>query len=59
MITRNQRLPGTDSIAIKKMKGQYIGGTAAYELDATYLLLAIALIVLGAGAFSIDSAMGL
>ncbi len=41
-----------------KMKGQYIGGTVAYELDVTYLLLAIALIVLGAGAFSVDSLIG-
>ncbi len=41
-----------------KMKGQYIGGTVAYELDVTYILLAIALIVLGAGAFSVDSVIG-
>ncbi len=41
-----------------KMKGQYIGGTVAYELDVTYLLLAISLIVLGGGAFSVDSLIG-
>ncbi len=41
-----------------KMKGQYIGGTVAYELDVTYLLLAISLIILGAGAFSVDSVIG-
>ena len=50
---------GASILKKSKMKGQYIGGTVAYELDVTYLLLAIALIVLGAGAFSIDSALGL
>ena len=50
---------GASILKKSKMKGQYIGGTVAYELDVTYLLLAIALIILGAGAFSIDSAMGL
>jgi len=50
---------GASMLKKSKMKGQYIGGTVAYELDVTYLLLAIALIVLGAGAFSIDSALGL
>ncbi len=50
---------GASILKKSKMKGQYIGGTVAYELDITYLLLAIALIVLGAGAFSIDSALGL
>jgi uncharacterized membrane protein YphA (DoxX/SURF4 family) len=44
-----------------KMKGSYITAQnpVAYELDVTYLLLAITLIVLGAGAFSIDSVIGL
>jgi len=50
---------GASILKKSKMKGQYIGGTVAYELDVTYLLLAIALIFLGAGAFSIDSAIGL
>ncbi len=44
-----------------KMKGPYLMGQnpAAYEADITYLLLALALIVLGAGALSIDSIIGL
>jgi putative oxidoreductase len=50
---------GASILKKSKMKGQYIGGTVAYELDVTYLLLAISLILLGAGAFSIDSAIGL
>ena len=49
---------GASMLKKSKMKGQYIGGTVAYELDVTYLLLAIALMVLGAGAFSLDSALG-
>jgi putative oxidoreductase len=50
---------GASILKKSKMKGQYIGGTVSYELDVTYLLLAIALIFLGAGAFSVDSAIGL
>lgn len=50
---------GASILKKTKMKGQYIGGTVAYELDVTYLLLAIALIVLGAGALSLDSVLGL
>ena len=44
-----------------KMKAPYLSGqnAAAYELDVTYLLLAITLIVLGAGAFSLDAFLGL
>lgn len=44
-----------------KMNGPYLLGQnpAAYEADITYLLLALALIVLGAGALSIDSVTGL
>lgn len=44
-----------------KMKGPYLMGQspAALEPDITYLLLAIALIFLGAGALSIDSILGL
>jgi uncharacterized membrane protein YphA (DoxX/SURF4 family) len=49
---------GASVLKKTKMKGQYIGGTVAYELDITYLLLAIALMVLGAGAFSVDSVIG-
>ena len=50
---------GASLLKKSKMKGQYIGGTVSYELDVTYLLLAIALIFLGAGVFSIDSVIGL
>ena len=44
-----------------KMKSPYLVGqnAAAYEIDITYLLLAITLIVLGAGVFSIDALLGL
>jgi putative oxidoreductase len=50
---------GASLLKKTKMKGQYIGGTVAYELDVTYLLLAVTLIVLGAGALSVDSVLGL
>jgi uncharacterized membrane protein YphA (DoxX/SURF4 family) len=40
--------------------GVYISpGKASYEIDITYLILSIILIVLGAGALSIDSVIGL
>lgn len=44
-----------------KMKSPYLAGqnAGAYELDVTYLLLAITLIVLGAGIPSIDAILGL
>lgn len=44
-----------------KMKGPYLIGqnAAAYEPDILYLLLAIALMVLGAGALSIDAILGM
>lgn len=44
-----------------KMKAPYLVGQnpAAYEIDIAYLLLAITLIVLGAGVFSIDALLGL
>ena len=42
-----------------KMKATYIMGQNTYELDVTYFLLTIVLIVLGAGAFSIDQLVGL
>lgn len=40
-----------------KMKSPYLAGQnpGAFEIDITYLLLAVTLIVLGAGAFSIDA----
>ena len=41
-----------------KMKAAYIGQNS-YEIDVTYLMLAIALIVLGAGVISVDSLLGL
>ena len=49
---------GASILKKTKMKGQYISGTVAYELDVTYILLAISLIILGAGAFSVDSVIG-
>lgn len=44
-----------------KMKGPYLTGQnpAAYELDITYILLAIVIMVFGAGGLSIDSLVGL
>ena len=41
-----------------KIKATYIGQNS-YEIDITYLMLAIALIVLGAGVISVDSLLGL
>ena len=40
-----------------KMKAPYMGQNS-YEIDITYLMLAIALIVLGAGVISVDSLLG-
>jgi putative oxidoreductase len=40
-----------------KMKAPYMGQNS-YEIDITYLMLAIALIVLGAGIISVDSFLG-
>ena len=42
------------------MKAAFIGAQQkpSYEIDFTYLLLALALVVLGAGALSIDSLIG-
>jgi putative oxidoreductase len=44
-----------------KLKGAYASGQGPvkYEIDVLYLLLAIALMVLGAGALSLDGALGL
>ncbi|MHB1907615.1 MAG: DoxX family protein [Nitrososphaerales archaeon] len=44
----------------RKMKAEYVGsGKPSYEIDILYLVFAITLIVLGAGAFSIDALIGL
>jgi putative oxidoreductase len=43
-----------------KMKALYVGsGKPSYEIDILYLLFSIVLIVLGAGALSIDGLIGL
>jgi uncharacterized membrane protein YphA (DoxX/SURF4 family) len=43
-----------------KMKSNYIDvSKPSYELDALYLMLAIVLLVIGAGAFSLDSIIGI
>jgi putative oxidoreductase len=44
----------------KRMNASYIAPEkASYEIDITYLILSIVLIVLGAGAFSVDSVIDL
>jgi uncharacterized membrane protein YphA (DoxX/SURF4 family) len=44
----------------RKMNAAYTApGKASYEIDITYLILSIILIVLGAGTLSIDSVIGL
>ena len=44
----------------RKMKMPYIApGKPSFEIDVTYLLLALILLVIGAGALSIDSLLGL
>jgi uncharacterized membrane protein YphA (DoxX/SURF4 family) len=51
------------NIALKKtkMKAPYLIGqsASAYETDVTYILLAVTLMVLGAGAFSLGAVLGL
>ena len=50
------------NVVMKKtrMNAVYIAtGRASYEIDITYLILSIILIVLGAGALSVDSVIGL
>ncbi len=43
-----------------KMKSKYIDvANPSYEIDALYLMLAIVLLVLGAGAFSLDAMIGI
>lgn len=50
-------------VAMKKYKmdASFVGsqGKPAYEVDVLYLLLALALVVLGAGVLSIDSIIGI
>ena len=42
------------------MKMKYIApGKPNFEIDITYLLLALVLLVMGAGAFSLDRLLGL
>ena len=51
---------GTTLLKRLKMKAPYLQtAPGAYEIDVTYLLLALALLVLGAGALSIDAIIGL
>lgn len=45
----------TSALRRTKMKDKYLGG---YELDMGYFVLAIVLIVLGAGALSVDQLIG-
>jgi uncharacterized membrane protein YphA (DoxX/SURF4 family) len=52
------------NVVMKKtrMNAAYIAtatGRASYEIDITYLILSIILIVLGGGALSVDSVIGL
>ena len=43
----------------RKMNASYIDpGKASYEIDITYLIISIILIVLGSGALSVDSTIG-
>ena len=44
----------------RKMHAEYIvQGKPSYEIDALYIALALALVFLGAGAFSLDGALGI
>jgi putative oxidoreductase len=44
----------------RKMQADYISvGKPSYEVDSLYLALALVLVVLGAGVFSLDGALGL
>jgi len=53
-------MASTSLMKKRKMHADYISpGKASYEIDALYLALALVLMFLGAGAFSIDSAFGL
>ena len=46
---------------VSRMKAGFMGSAdkPGYELDFTYLLLALAILLIGAGAFSVDSAVSL
>jgi putative oxidoreductase len=52
---------GNMALKKSKMKAPYLTGesASAYEIDVTYILLAVTLIVLGAGAFSLGALLGL
>jgi len=44
----------------RKMQADYITqGKPSYEVDVLYLALALVLVFLGAGAFSLDGALGI
>lgn len=44
----------------RRMQADYISmGKPSYEVDALYLALALVLVFLGAGAFSVDGALGI
>jgi len=44
----------------RKMHAEYIvQGKPSYEIDALYIALALALVFLGAGSFSLDGALGI
>jgi putative oxidoreductase len=51
-------MAGATVLKKTKMKAAYMGQNS-YEIDMTYLMLAIVLIVLGAGVISVDSLLGL
>jgi putative oxidoreductase len=52
---------GTIALKKSKMKGPYLIGVSAsaYETDVTYILLALTMMVLGAGPFSLSAALGI
>lgn len=52
---------GIITMKASKMNAAFMGagGKPSYEIDFTYLLLSLAILLLGAGAFSLDSALGL
>ena len=45
--------------SIMKAGFQAAGGKPGYEIDFTYLLLSLAILLLGAGAYSLDAVAGL
>ena len=46
---------------MSKMKAGFMaaGGKPGYEIDVTYLVLSLAVLMLGAGAFSLDAILGI